>query len=217
MMYNNYSRRFLIMTNNSLPTLQKSRLTQLARVISRVASPPFLTTIIMLVTAIALKSKSAWFWCLEAVMVNILIPSLYIFILSRKGRVTDFDVYLRQQRSKPYIFSLVCMGFSLILMFAFQAPVLIILISVISVVQTLMMFGINHYWKISAHVATSSAFAVIFWMLMGIWGLWMFFLVPLVAWSRIRMQRHTIAQTVGGGLLGFGMFFIPLAFFFNIL
>jgi membrane-associated phospholipid phosphatase len=205
-------------TNQSqLPTLQKSGLTWLARVISRVASPPFLSTIIMLVTAIALKSPAAWFWCLEAIFVNILLPTLYIFILSRKGRVTDFDVYLRQQRSKPYIFSLACMGLSLILMFIFRAQVLIILISVISVVQTLLLFGINHYWKISAHVATSSAFAVIFWMLMGIWGLWMFFLVPLVAWSRIRMQRHTLAQTIGGGLLGFGMFFVPLALFFNIL
>jgi membrane-associated phospholipid phosphatase len=205
------------MKNNPLPTLQDSKLTQLARIVSRVASPPFLTTIIMLVTAMALKSTSAWYWCLEAVLVNVLVPSLYIFILSRKGRVTDFDVFIRQQRNKPYIFSLVCMGLSLILMFTFHAPVLIILISVISIVQTLVMFGINHYWKISAHVATSSAFAVIFWMLMGIWGMWMFFLVPLVAWSRIRMHRHTLAQTIGGGLLGFGMFFVPLAFFFNVL
>ncbi len=205
----------LSINQSQLPILGKSKLTQLARVISRIASPPFLTTIIMLVTAMALKNPAAWFWCLEAILVNILLPSLYIFILARKGRVTDFDVYLRQQRSKPYIFSLACMALSLILMIIFKAPVLILLISVISVVQTLIMFGINHYWKISAHVATSSAFAVIFWMLMGIWGLGMFFLVPLVAWSRIRMHRHTLAQTIVGGLLGFGMFYIPLAIFFN--
>jgi membrane-associated phospholipid phosphatase len=73
--------------------------------------------------------------------------------------------------------------------------------------QTVAMFTITLWWKISLHAAAAAGAATMAWALLGT-GLPFLLTVPLIAWSRIRLRRHTLAQTVLGALLGFVVFFV---------
>lgn len=61
---------------------------------------------------------------------------------------------------------------------------------------------VNRWIKLSNHMAVASFAAIIFYQL---WPMTVFALVvviPLLAWSRVVLARHTIREVLGGILLG---------------
>ena len=61
---------------------------------------------------------------------------------------------------------------------------------------------ITWWWKISIHAATLGGVLTMLTALYGIIVLPIFVLLLLVSWSRIVLHRHTLAQVVGGSLMG---------------
>jgi membrane-associated phospholipid phosphatase len=51
------------------------------------------------------------------------------------------------------------------------------------------------------HSAAAAATATLAWSLIGT-PLPLFIGVPIIAWSRVRLRRHSVAQTVAGASLG---------------
>lgn len=74
---------------------------------------------------------------------------------------------------------------------------------VVAVIAMLCAAGIANRWvKLSLHMA-SLAFASI--SLSGLWppaGVAALMLLPLLAWSRLRLKRHSLPEVIGGALLG---------------
>ena len=74
---------------------------------------------------------------------------------------------------------------------------------IIAVMAMLCIAGIANRWiKLSLHMA-SLAFAGM--ALLALWppaGFIALVLLPLLAWSRLRMARHTVPEVIGGSLLG---------------
>ncbi len=64
---------------------------------------------------------------------------------------------------------------------------------------------VNKKLKASIHVAAVSAFLCVLALLYG--GLFLFLplLIPVIAWSRIHMKRHTFSEAVVGGSVGVGI------------
>ena len=79
----------------------------------------------------------------------------------------------------------------------------ILIVGIVGLIMTLLTMSlINTKVKASIHVATISAmiFAVgIFYG--GIQLLWLL-LIPLVAWSRVKIHRHTIREVAIGAIVG---------------
>jgi membrane-associated phospholipid phosphatase len=165
-------------------------------------------------TASEITGRVAWFWALFIVCFNILLPSGYILWLKRRGKVTDFDVYLREQRFWPYVFSISCGAISWLAMAFFHAPRLMTIISGATVGQGLVMFLINQRWKISAHSAGIAGIAVLLWQIIGPSGAPILLVIPLVGWSRVRLGRHTLGQVIMGAALGATIFFSALAIWY---
>jgi len=80
----------------------------LAYAISMVGSPPVLATTVIGLTASTIATLKAWVWAGVYVLLAIFTPLLNVFLLVRRGRVTDIDVCLREQRIRPLLFSIVC-------------------------------------------------------------------------------------------------------------
>jgi membrane-associated phospholipid phosphatase len=57
-------------------------------------------------------------------------------------------------------------------------------------------------WKISIHCAVASGSVAILALLYGPLVLAGYVLVALLGWSRVVLKDHTVAQVVGGSLLG---------------
>lgn len=181
----------------------------LAAVISNVGSPPVLACFVVALTALKLSSARAWMWGGVYVLLGVLIPLLYVVWLVREGRVTDIDVQLRKQRAQPLLVTITCTGLAWLVLALGLAPSPMTILAGALWLQAVAIFAITLRWKISVHAAMAAGAMTMVWMFLGT-ALPMLLTVPLVAWSRVRLRRHTTAQTIVGALLGFVIFF-PVA------
>ena len=173
-----------------------------ARIISGVLSPLSIAIAAVAVAGLALNDESALTWIALYIALSILPPTLYIMYLVRNGIVTDFHLNVRRERTKPFILMTANSAFVLLIMSLLGAPKLILIVLATAVLQLLFMLLITLRWKISGHCTAVAGLIVLALTLFGENALPFVALVPLVAWSRIRLKRHTFAQTVAGIALG---------------
>jgi membrane-associated phospholipid phosphatase len=182
---------------------------RVAYVASMIFSPPVLSVVVMLLIASALSGGRAWAWAGIYVFLAVLVPLLHLAWLLHRGLVTDLDVQLREQRIRPLLFTVVCAGLAWAVLKLGVAPRQ--LVDVASALSLMMMIilSITLWWKISVHCAAVAMTAAVAWSLFGV-VLPLLIGAPLMAWARVRLRRHTVAQTIAGLLLGLTIFLLVL-------
>jgi membrane-associated phospholipid phosphatase len=173
--------------------------------ISKIGSPPVLIVLTLLLIALTASSPSIWLWN-AAYLIAVIIPVLYLLRLLRQDKITDMDVFVREQRARPLLVTIVSLGSVLAVLILGRAPRAMIIMTTASLVQAVAIFFITLRWKISMHSATSAAVAVLILNVFGKAAAPVALSVPLIAWSRVKLRRHTFMQTVAGALLGGGIF-----------
>jgi len=93
---------------------------------------------------------------------------------------------------------LVCRG----LIRYWAAPQIVEAFVLVTIVLVGILSLVTLFWKISFHGATISAAATATVMVTGSYAWPVVLLIPLVGWSRIRLQRHTPRQVIYGSLVG---------------
>jgi membrane-associated phospholipid phosphatase len=169
--------------------------------VSHAASPPVLGILSALLLSIG-GITWAWEWSVNFVVLVILLPAAYVAWLFARGKITDLHVPVREQRTRPYLMALAASFGAWALFTWWPAPPLHRVIALAALLQAAVFFLITLRWKISLHSAAAANLAVVGWMVLGAAGLLLAVGVPAIAWARVRLHRHTVAQTVGGALLG---------------
>lgn len=137
---------------------------------------------------------------------------ILFFIGKWRGIFSDHDISKREERPKFYfivlVLTLVYLGaaiffkgiFSPLSIMAFGICVAVIALSIV-----------NYRIKASGHVAVVCAFVITMGILYG-QGAFMgtVWIIPLIAWSRLILKRHTIYEIVVGGVLGTGLTLLTL-------
>jgi len=176
-----------------------------ARLISAVGSPPVVGVVITAGIAALSSVPVSWGWAVLYVTLVVGVPLVYVIQLVRHNRVTDIDVRLRHQRGRPLGLALAAAFLGWVMLAAGGAPVLMQMLAIAVCVQTAAIILVTRWWKISVHSATAAGAATIVWCVAGTaWPLVVG--VPLVAWSRVRLRHHTLAQTAAGALVGILVF-----------
>ncbi len=183
---------------------------RLAEWISRLFSPPLVATVAVLIAALADFSHATLGWSLLTLTLIILTPAAYLVYLHKRGEITDLDVYVRQQRIRPYLLSIGCSLITFGLLSLVHAPILLRIIAAAAVLETTGLFLVNLKWKISAHTAATAGFSSLGFWVGGASALPVLMFIPVVAWSRVHLRRHTLYQTVAGSL--WGIFSFTLAY-----
>lgn len=183
-------------------TLPDNRRIRAARVLSQVLSPVVIAVLVLWLVGDAVGTLTGWLWLGLYLLVGVGLPTGYVVWLTKTGRVTDFDLRRRDQRIKPFMLSLACMLLMWALLWLGDAPTAIRSLVTIGIVQGLALFVITLVWKISLHTAGVATFSVLACFTHGLVALPLLLLIPLVAWSRLCLRRHTLLQTVCGGLVG---------------
>lgn len=173
--------------------------THLARWISHIGSPPVLLAGMMLLAS-SVVADGVWGDTAVYLTFTLATPIAYIAYLVQQGKATDFDVSVRRQRVIPLFVSLAGSAAGWLYFIAAAAPHLLLLLAAANVLTTLLIAVTTLFWKISVHSATVSAAAVLVWVLLGTPSF--FPIVLLIIWSRVRLRRHTLPQTLAGALLG---------------
>lgn len=179
---------------------------KLAWWVSAIVSPTLVSLLGLLFTALAMKDRSAWRWIGIQISINWIIPILFILWMLKKGIISDYDATQRTQRFWPYLLMIACSAVTSSILWFKGAPALLTRLSAAGTLMLMLMFLINLKWKISGHAASAASFSMIMFFLFSGYGALTFALVPLVAWSRVRLCRHTLNQTIAGAALGSAIF-----------
>ncbi len=209
---------------NDTPTQQNTEtpavpagLRRCAQIFSDVFSPLLIPTygmvIAMTMTALSILPAGIRLGAtLGVAFITAFIPTLFIFILIRMGKVSDTSISDRHQRTAPFLASVACYIGAAVYVSALHAPRWLMLFFAAAAAMSLISLLITHWWKISAHTGAAAGLAgVVFWL--GANHILLFhplamisgaiLLVGLLASSRIILGRHTLMQVTAGALLGF--------------
>ncbi len=192
------------------------------KVVSFVFQPILMPTfgmMLLLFTDIYAFYPSSWKWIsvVGTFLFTGLLPATPILIMLRKGEVHDLYISKKEQRTLPYLFSMLSYTFwTLFIYRVLQFPNFITFMAAGSTLSILIITLINTKWKISAHLSgiggiAGGVFAVSYQLGLMPMILFVFILTAsaLTAVSRVELKAHTPAQTIAGFSLGFLATFIP--------
>ena len=174
----------------------------LAYGISQLGSPPVMGLAGLIVVAASMAVPGVWLWSGVYVLMALVAPMMFLIWQVRHGRVTDLDVQLREQRKGSLLVTIAGFGVSWLLMYIGQAPTLLKTMAGAGFVQWLIVFAITLRWKISAHTSSAAGVTMLILHVFGLAAAPLVISIPLIAWSRVKLRRHTLGQTIAGALLG---------------
>ena len=183
------------------------RRTRFARLVTEILAPPNLGVLVLL--ALGLRSGALPWSLVGALFVSVL-PYAVVIVGVRRGIWRDRMLTDRRQRLVPIIsnVSFALVGFLILL--ASPAPRELPAFLGMAIAAQVALFVVTLFWKISFHSGVAAGALVVVGLEFGwIVAVILSPLVVLIAWSRVELREHTVAQVVAGApvgavLLGFG-------------
>lgn len=173
---------------------------KIARIISEIFSGFFT---MMLVPVITLYHSSlGTFSKLVFSLAYILTPMLPYFVLKAFGKVSDYELTNRKERPPFFTTISILYGLIFLLSLMYQDTLIQTVFFNIFLVSTIITV-ITYFWKISGHLTYFTLFSVtlIYLFPNNPYLFLLFLFAPLVGWSRIVLEKHTLTQTVVGTFL----------------
>ncbi|MGZ7107939.1 MAG: PAP2 family protein [Methanobacterium sp.] len=115
----------------------------------------------------------------------------------------DMDIPKRTDRNYPLLLVILSYAIGVIILYLINAPSITTILMFCYFSNTLIVFFINLYWKISIHSLGAAGPAAALIYVFGAPGILYMLIIPLVMWSRVYLKEHTVSQVVMGALLGF--------------
>lgn len=185
-----------------LATTRRKSPDTIARVVSNVAAPPVLAVAGAALLALTSTAAGAWRWALLLAIMTVVLPSLYVGWLVWSGEISDIHVPNREERLKPSLVTAAAAAVAWAICFAWPAPANFRMLAAANCLQAILFMLITLRWKISLHSAAAGGLTVLGITAFSMSGLYLALTVPVIAWARVRLQRHTLMQTIAGAALG---------------
>ncbi|MGW2550020.1 hypothetical protein [Streptomyces sp. NPDC001635] len=143
-------------------------------------------------------------WALEAIVFAAAIPMAYIKYGMRSGKWADRHVGQVQRRKLliPVIMASVATGIGGMLVFDAPRAMVALVVAMLATLAVLLVPTAIWKWKISVHTAVAGGALA---MLAYTYGPLVWIAAPVIAviaWSRISLRDHTLAQTIAGTIAG---------------
>lgn len=182
------------------------RTEKVAKIISLIGQPPFLSIIPFIAICMALSDdfEKGIICSVVSVFCSVVLPIVNIMYFSKRYKNDDkLDVVNKEDRMLPLIAGVLGYALGVVLLYLLDAPNLATVLMLCYAVVTAAIAVITPYWKISIHscgvIGPSLGLAVAFWPV----GLAYLLILPPVAWSRYVLKKHTPMQLVMGAVVGF--------------
>lgn len=188
----------------------ESRSEHIALWISQVGSPPVMGLLALLLTAASTAYPGVWRWVALYLVGGLLLPIAFLIWQVRNGHITDLDVQLREQRKAAFLITILGFSATWLVMLVGHAPPLLTLMAGAGVLQWIIIYAITLRWKISVHSASAAGATMLLLYIYGHTAAPLVITLPLIAWSRVKLRRHTPAQTIAGSALGIIVVLIAL-------
>lgn len=176
---------------------------KLAKIISFLLGPMFVFLPIPFI--LVARSTQDYAYALKWTIFSyafILAVAIFVIIGVFLGYFSNFDVSKREQRSLLFLFSAFIISFYFISIIFFDGPKILFLPLFAVILGLISIVFINKRIKASIHVATATSVFLFIGIVYKGYSFLLLSLIPLLAWSRIKMKEHTFEETIIGSILG---------------
>ena len=176
---------------------------KLAQTIS-IAFEPFTVSFIALVLVtlqLPLSAAANLRWFLVAAALGGLPPTLVYLYERKTGKIHDWFITNRLERKDVQLAWFIGSGLFFLVALFFEAPRLLLALSLTLVWLSLLITIISFYWKVSVHMVGVTLFVMILLLSYSVNFWWLLLLLPLVAWARVNLGHHTLSQVTVASLM----------------
>lgn len=177
----------------------------IARIISTLFVPPSFALILFILFAFKYETDpyKILLSVFTALAFSFSFPIILFFILRKKGKIINSDATIKEERTLPFIISVLFYSIGILILIKAQINLVSIALWFCYISNTIFILIINKYWKISAHMmGAAGPFAAVCFVY-GFNALPFVLILFLIGWARIFLKCHNIYQVLAGSLLGF--------------
>jgi membrane-associated phospholipid phosphatase len=168
--------------------------------------PPIIASLTFVLINFTVSSRSFFVaLTLLTTLVAAVVPLGIVAVWALGKRARDIDIDEGAGRRHWLLISTVSYFIGAAVLLLIRAPSLITVVAFGYGAVMLVFFLINLRWKISGHTMGIAVPTTVLTFVFGPWGLLCGLLLPPVAWSRVYLKKHTIAQALAGALVGFAL------------
>lgn len=131
-----------------------------------------------------------------------LVVALFVIIGVMLGVFSNFDVSKREQRPLLFAFSAFAMFSYLLSLFILNGPKVLFIALFAIILGLVFIATVNRWIKASIHMATFTSVILFIGIIYKGYYFLLLSLIPLLAWSRVKIKEHTAMETLVGTVLG---------------
>ena len=177
----------------------------LAEFISTVTNPAivFIISLAFITSRYADTSQEFLTWTFIGALLLVIGPGLVYAVLTwKKEQHIDLDITEREDRVIPLMLASLGALFGGYLISTRLDNENLLLVSNILVAMLVALTILTFQWKVSLHTATFAALSTLLLIFITPYFALLYLALFAIGWARLYLKKHTIAQAVGGSLVG---------------
>lgn len=196
---------------------------KIAKTISTITNPPIICIPLFLIICIILSFENGDFNFTKFIILEVIslvfasILPMAIIVFWAKKLNTDSDISNRQDRFMPLIVGIISYFIGFLISLILDVDNFLTLLLLCYSVNTGVVLLITTKWKISVHTTGLSGPVAALILLMGPVGAAFGILYPILIWSRVLLEKHTLSQAICGGVQGFFLTVLEMYLYMYIL
>jgi membrane-associated phospholipid phosphatase len=173
---------------------------RLARIVTEVFAPAVLAAALLLL--VGWQAGGSRWWGVPAGLFAVGIPMAYVVRGVRRGRLGDHHIPDRRHRRGPLLFGALSSLIGTAALAVLGAPRDLVALLAAGLTGLLVFAAVTVFWKMSFHTGVAAGTVAVLIAVYGPWAWLAAPLIPLIAWSRLRLSAHTKPQVIAGALVG---------------
>ena len=196
---------------------------KVAKTISTFTNPPIICIPLFLIICAALSFTPSGFDFGKFIVLEVIsfvfasILPMAIILFWAKKLNTDSDISNRSDRYMPLIVGIVSYFIGFLICYIFKLDNFLTCLLLCYSINTGVVLLFTTKWKISVHTTGLSGPVAALILLLGPFGALFGLIYPVLIWSRVLLEKHTLSQAISGGVQGFFLTVLEMYLFMNLL
>ena len=196
---------------------------KIAKTISTITNPPIVCIPLFMIICLVLSFENGLFNFNKFIVLELIslvfasILPMAIIVYWAKKLNTDCDISNRQDRFVPLVVGIISYFIGFIVSLVLGVDNFLTALLLCYSINTGVVLLITFKWKISIHTTGLSGPVGALILLLGPIGAVFGIIYPMLIWSRVILNKHTLAQAITGGVQGFFLTIFEMYLFMGLL
>lgn len=196
---------------------------KIAKTISTITNPPIVCIPLFMIICLVLSFENGLFNFNKFIVLELIslvfasILPMAIIVYWAKKLNTDGDISNRQDRFVPLVVGIISYFIGFIVSLVLGVDNFLTALLLCYSINTGVVLLITFKWKISIHTTGLSGPVGALILLLGPIGAVFGIIYPMLIWSRVILNKHTLAQAITGGVQGFFLTIFEMYLFIGLL